>query len=144
VALEPVGQPGNMQASGSIMSLSNYSDGNIVQKCVQQNCFVDIFATVFATSSSIQAHITFQAQNPNATLETIGYFGVQLYGALEPTSSETARLLSDFDQGEVLVNGERLEDYQIEHHSNGVIKLRMPKLYLGHGDNIVIKKRLLA
>jgi len=122
------------------MSLANYSDQNIVDKCIQQNCLLNIICYASVRGTSIQSHLTFEAQDPNSELEPITIVGVKLFGIFS-TQSEVVDE-ENIDWG-VYVNEKQLqiEEFNIEILENH-IHVKFENVFVHHRDIISIENTL--
>jgi len=129
-ALLPInGDEYKLSASGTIMSLSNYSDENIIVKCQLRNCLLDITVNVSFSGNTPHSTVSVVAQDPTNNLEPVNVSQVQLYGVVLPGSSKVI----------VRHNGELIEDAFVgtkEGSTQAVIYL--PDLSIKHGDVIDI------
>jgi alpha-glucosidase (family GH31 glycosyl hydrolase) len=130
VGLLPTNGQGDMYATGKIMSLNNFTDANIVQKCKLNNCLLDIYADVYVNGPSIKSSVTFTAEQPLNQLEPIVVSNVQLYGILHPALAGAT----------IMHNGKVLETASVGAHPTK----KCAVVYLGvevrHGDIITIEK----
>lgn len=68
-------------AEGSLITVSDYSENNIVNKCVgTHNCILNIFARAAVDNNTLQVTVTFNGAEPNTVFETIIIESIEIYG----------------------------------------------------------------
>ena len=130
VALEPIDQSGDMSALGYIMSLSNYSDENIVLKCQLRNCLLEILANSSASENSVTILLMIDAVDPTNDLEPIIINAIYLFGLN----------ITQFTTISVYINDDYISNAsagQIDQGNFPVIYL--PNITISYGDTIMIK-----
>jgi len=70
----------NFQASGKIVGVTDFSESNIYQRCIQNNCLLDVQATATSSTFKCETQIKFAAESTKVTLDKVGIAAVQIYG----------------------------------------------------------------
>jgi len=74
---------GLLQAKGSFMGISSFTDDNVHDRCMEDNCLYDIKVTGdkdFESNYRLEVQFNAQKQNTKVPLDDIGVKGFKLYG----------------------------------------------------------------
>jgi alpha-glucosidase len=131
------------EAQGKILAVSDFSESSVSEKCVENNCFLNVNVNANSSPVRCETEITFTSEDDHADLEKVGVRSVQVYGCF---SDKTPAPQNQWVLNQVYYNGKYIGGGLQRGNPNNVFDVTLNNdlpLIISSGDSIVISSQYI-